>query len=58
MQVQNRRRHGGLRQHVVNLTAVMGLMIEEMGQQHRRSIVELPAFVIFVADRPVEKFRR
>ncbi len=48
VQVQRGWRDGGLAEQPVHLPPVMGLMVEEMGQQHRHWLRKGPAFMVDV----------
>ena len=52
MQVQDRRRHLGLNEHVVNLPPVVRLVVEEMRDQQADRVDVGFTLVVHIADRP------
>ncbi len=55
VEVQHRRRHVGLREHVVYLTSVVRLVIEEVRHQKGDRVVVDFALVVDVANSPAEE---
>lgn len=55
MQVQDRRRDLGLAQHVVDLAAVVGLVVEEVRHQQPDRIFDGPTLVVEVAQGPAQE---
>ena len=58
VQVQGGRGHLGLAEQAVHLPPVVGLVVEQVDQEHLRRVVAGFALVVDVADRSGQKFRR
>ena len=55
MEIQNRRRDLSLGEHVVDLAAVVGLVVEEVRDQQLDAVLQGPALVVHVVDRRLQE---
>ena len=55
MYIEDGRCHSCLTQHAVNLSPVMRLMFEEVGQKRMPRVFEHPAFVFYMNDFSLEE---